>query len=334
MTGLTRKYGLVILSLTAILAMMVVGLRSATLLGFMWANTGFLQFNHTLSQDVSNSSIFSHAIAALRKATNYYPNNDSAWRALGYAAYYSGDETAAVRAWKHAPLIVNELIDKGLEAQRAGHKEAALPWFELVTRIAPDLADGWFLLALAYEDAGDWSSAADFYATAVSRPTSERVGYSDLNFRLGRARWQAGEDEELALAALDQALQADDFSGDWAREQSHYVRGVVLRQAGRGREAATEFAWVVAHAPDNYWAHVQLGLLAWEVDEDVATAEKWLQKAIPLAANNKWVYRHLGQIYKSSGQLDRAAAMYQTVLSLDPNDEIAAAFLSNNANQE
>jgi tetratricopeptide (TPR) repeat protein len=334
MTAKTRRYRLVALGIGSLLVVAVVALRSSVLFGAVWSNSGFVQFNRLLSQNVSSPILYSEATASLEKATAYDHQNDSAWRALGYVAFLGGNETAAIHAWKNAPSMTGELIEKGQEAQQEGDNNEALRWFDLVTRIAPDLADGWYFLGQAFEGQGDWQSAAESYETAVSCPTRERMGYSDLSFRLGRARWQVGDDQAVILAALDQALLADDFSGDWAREQSHYFRGVVLKQTGQGREAAREFAWVVAHARDDYWAHVQLGLLTWELDHDQTAAERLLQTAIQLDETNKWAYRHLGQIYEATGQMDRATAMYRKVLALDAEDEVAAIFLSQADKQE
>jgi Tfp pilus assembly protein PilF len=79
---------------------------------------------------------------------------------------------------------------------------------------------------------------------------------------------------------------------------------------------------------------VQLGLLLWELDHDRIAAEQLLQTAIQLDETNKWAYRHLGQIYKATGRMDKATAMYQKVLALDPRDEVAAAFLALSEKQE
>lgn len=332
MTTLTRHYRLAAVGLGSLLVVAVVALRSSVLLGALWGNSGFVQFNHILSQDISSTSLYSRTTAALQKATTYNQQRQSAWRALGYIAFLVGDEATAVRAWKNAPTMANEIIENGQVAQLADDQDAALSWFSLVTRIAPELADGWFFLGLAQESQGDWSLAVESYETAVSQPNRDRVGQSDPHFRLGRARWQVqgSEARDVVLAELQQALEADDFGGDWARVQAHYVRGVVLMQTGQELEAATEFNWIIKHEPDDYWAHVQLGLLAWEVDQDATAAEAWLQEAVELVPNNKWAYRYLGAVYEATGQNDQAAAMYQRVLALDPNDVAATAFLSQN----
>jgi tetratricopeptide (TPR) repeat protein len=330
MRTLTRQYRLVALGIGSLLVVGVVALRSSLLLGAFWSNSGFVQFNHTLSQDISSPSLYTRTAAALEKATTYNPQNDSAWRALGYTSFLMGDEATAVGNWQNAPSMVGEIIGKGQAARLEDNHKAALFWFDLATQIAPELADGWYFLGLEQESQGDWVQAVESYQTAVSRVNGERVGRSDPYFRRGRARWQVegGEAKEEVLADLQQALETDDFTGEWARIQTHYLRGVVLKQAGQGGEAAAEFSWVVENDPDDYWAHVQLGLLAWELDDDVVAAEAWLLKANDLAENNKWAYRYLGQLYEELGRNDEAETMFRKVLAFDPDDPIAAAYLS------
>lgn len=326
----TGYYRLAAMGTVSLLVVVVLGLRSHVLLGALWGNSGFVQVNYLLSQKHTTTTLSNETISTLQKATAYHHDQPSAWRALGYVALRAGDQEAAVRAWRNSPAVVGELIEKGQAAQLTNDQDAALTWFSLATRVAPESADGWFFLGLAQEAQGEWSLAIESYTAAVGRPDRARVGDSDPYFRLARARWQVEGvvAQEAILADLQQALEADDFLGGWARAQTHYVRGLVLKEIGQTREAAAEFDQVINHLPDDYWARVQLGLLAWEVDQDVLAAEAWLQAAAEIAPNNKWAYRYLGQIYAANDRPEQAAAIYEQVLALDPNDAVATAFLS------
>ncbi len=330
MNVLTRYYRLAALGLASLLVVVVLGLRSNVLLGAIWSNSGFLQYNYVLSQELQTTFLQNSAIAALQKATAYNAHLPSTWRVLGYMAHRVGDQETAVRAWKNSPAVVSELIAKGQAAQLANDQERALTWFNLVIRVTPELADGWFFQGLAQEAQGEWPLALESYATAVGRSDRLRVGYSDPYFRLARARWQleGSTAQETILADLRQALDSDDFLGEWARAQTHYLRGLVLREMGRPDEATAEFDWVITHQPDDYWSRIQLGLLAWEADQDAQAAEAWLQAAAEIAPDNKWAYRYLGQIYEANDRLDQATAMYEQVLALDPNDAVATAYLT------
>ena len=105
--------------------------------------------------------------------------------------------------------------------------------------------------------------------------------------------------------------------------QTHYARGEVLRKLDRKREAMKEYEWVIAHRPSDYWAHVHLGSLTWELNGDAARTETLFLLAMDIDNGNKWAYRGLGLVYQETGRREEAVEAYRQVLVLDPTDVVA-----------
>lgn len=284
--------------------------------GVFARNAGFIAFNH--AQTTPDDELARRGIIYLEQTTAGNRGTPSAWRALGYLYLMRGSEKAAVAAWRQSAIMPAELLTKGAEAEDAGNLEEALRWFQRATLVAPDEAEGWLRAGLVHESRDESSKATVFYqAGSLAAPTN-----SDLPFREGwlRSREPEPVDWAAVLALVDRAIALDNYIYEWSEIQSHLLRGESLRNLGRESEALAEYAWVVEQRPDEYWATVGYGELAWQVEADLTKAVSLLEKAIELDAASKWAYLSLARIYDEAGQRDKAATIFEHVLTLDPND--------------
>lgn len=319
------KHSKLFFNLVALLS--ILALFGPTLLSFAWSSVGLAMLGRALidGPDLLVIQTATKAEALLRQSTAYASENCYAWRGLGFALAAQGREGEAIVAWQAAGEMAKEFIEWGTTARKAARYQEALTWYGRAALVEPELRTPWYYIGLTYEQMEEWEQAAEAYREGLQRSVISGIQPSDIYFRLGwiSERKLPGQDGQTVLALYDQALYLDIFSNVWTQVQTHYSRGEVLRKLGRKREAMKEYEWVIAHCPSDYWAHVHLGSLTWELDRDAAQAEALFLRAIDIDNGNKWAFKGLGLVYQEIGRRDGAVEAYRWVLVLDPTDVVA-----------
>ena len=231
-----------------------------------------------------------------------------------------------VDEWLRAGLTAEDFISTGEEARKAEQYEEAMAWYERAMRLEPGLGDPWYYVGLLYENQQQWLGALDAYERAIASGRFRQVCRSSPHYRAGiiYQRHLNPRQPENALAAYEAALAADNFSSTAEAADCHYKRGEVLRwQKARPDEYIVEFRRAIALNPRHSWAHILLGLAIYGRDKDATAAEAELLKALELAPQSKWVYYHLGEVYRQEGRTGKAATMYEQALEIDPDFETA-----------
>jgi tetratricopeptide (TPR) repeat protein len=306
------------------------GVNSGRIGGVVARNAGFLSLNRdyagqALTGDLDDASI-AHSIIAFRRTIDRGAGNASTWRALGYLHLARGEEEEALAAWRQAGIMTGELYAKGAEAEATANYDEALAWYGRVTTVDPQSIDAWLQAGSILELKGDWASAATTYsAGAASMPDN-----SDLLFRMAQVQRVSSSsiDWNIILDLLNRAIDKDNFLYDWHRAQSHHLRGEALRTLGNPKEALAEFIWVMEHRPDDYWATLGRAELTWQVEGDAEAAEHFFHAAVAIDAGNKWAYRQQAAFYADLGRIDEARTLYELVLRIDPDDQLAAEWLA------
>ena len=226
---------------------------------------------------------------------------------------------AMVSEWRAARLTAESFIDRGEAVRRAHRDEEALVWYERAVMLAPELAEPWYYIGLAYEGMEAWEKALQSYSQGLA--LHPRSGMSSFYFRLGNVKHRYLDDQQDAWTDYATALTTNDFYQEWEKAQTHYKRGELLYQWGQGEEAIEEFRRALDISPRHYWAHIQLGIAYWKTRGDARAAEAMFEEATRIYPNNKAAYRFLGDIHTAQGELIQARDAYLTVLSLDPSDK-------------
>jgi len=231
-----------------------------------------------------------------------------------------------VNEWSRAGLIVGDFIARGSEARKAKQYEEAMAWYERAMRLEPGLGDPWYYAGLLYENQQQWLQALDAYERATASGCLRQVHRSSPRYRAGiiyQGRLDPRQPES-ALAAYEAALKPNDFSTVAEAADCHFRRGQVLRsQKADPSEYIAEFQQVVELDPRHTGAHILLGLAIYEQDKDASAAEAELFRALELAPQDRWVYYHLGEIYRQEGRTGEATAMYKQALEIAPDFEEA-----------
>jgi len=252
-----------------------------------WSNAGMLALSRVLrSSDPGMAPLrrFAQAEALLRKALELDDHNAPAHRGLGFILWDQGSREQAGEEWRAGGIPYADFRRVAARANRAGDSENALDWYYRAIVLAP--------------------AASDAYASAAT-----------VLFDMG--------EEGQALALIDQALALDAFDSESAEVTAHFNRAEILRKMERSREAMAEYEWVVERRPNDYWAHIRLGALLWEVEQDAVRTEGLFLRAAEINPAAKWAYSRLGGFYREVGRSAEALQMYLRVLAIDSTDESA-----------
>jgi tetratricopeptide (TPR) repeat protein len=291
------------------------------------ANVGFLAFNHIrVNQDTSvdspNPALFRYSKENLEQAVRLNPSNTSAWRALGYLLLEAGSENEALDAWRHVNSIAAELYENGAQAET---REDALGWYKRAVSIDPELVDAWLAVGFIYEEWGDMESAEDIYLDGLEAAPHN----SDLLYYLSRVRSRMNQQVnwETILDLINQAIVQDNYLHKWSLFQSYYLRGEALRNLNRKQEAWADYNVVLEGLPNDYWSTLRLAELSWDLKLDMKAAEAYYQAAITLNPKSKWAYRNFARDLAAMGRTEEARALFEQVLGLDPDDQLASEWL-------
>ncbi len=154
----------------------------------------------------------------------------------------------------------------------------------------------------AYKD-GNYAAAKDsFQKSLYDEPNN-----ADYAHNLGAALKKTG-DNAGAEHAYRHALALDP-----SHQPAHHSLVMLLSEQGRSQEAidvAQMWADTEPYLPES---HIELAWLQRE-SGDAAGAEQSLRNALRIQPNNDVATAQLGDLYRTTGQNDRAVAMYQRSL--------------------
>jgi len=97
-----------------------------------------------------------------------------------------------------------------------------------------------------------------------------------------------------------------------------YQRALNTMQAGKHKQAITQFKKISAANPSLAGPHTNLGMLYLKTNA-LQESEKSLQKAIELKPDNRIAYNYLGIVYRQQGRFDHAEKAYLRAIELDKN---------------
>jgi Flp pilus assembly protein TadD len=194
---------------------------------------------------------------------------------------------------------------------------------------SPDMENG--LAELFRSERGDLISAERHFLQAAalahqqSPPEWDQIDYAEVGLALIYSeRGQIGD----ALEALDTAEAADPTD---ARVKG--VRGAVLLQAGRWKEAETILRKHLEEDPNDENAWNAVGFIAWQDEHRDDQALSYFQAALRLHPTsdsfNSSLHNSLGALYCEMGRWSEGIAHLQRAIELMPNDPEAYTNLGN-----
>lgn len=298
---------------------------------------------------------YEEAEAAFSRALTSDPTNLEILHNVGLAALHARHLDRAERVFEVAlqqnANDVDSIFNLGRVYAAKGESENALVYLARARRMVPGRSDLLLYLAEMYQQTGFFSGASDAYEEYLRLKPDDHAARRERGFtycRVGKMKtglpdleWYAktyardpighfelGLCESLAdtgqaLQQLDEALRLKpDFT------TARQVRGWMLNQEGRWKDAVDDLRFVVEREPKNSMALLQLGRTYLELGKPVE-AVQFLRRAQELAPDNRGVLTQLHRALLKSGQSQEAAAVLAKLKSLatDTADAKATAHI-------
>ncbi len=264
----------------------------------------------------------------------------------GDAWMQAGEYAAAVQAyWQalQAPRAGSRERERlklaAAYTQNAQYADALTLYDQIFAQTGNDYtkAQTLFLSGSIYRTLGNSEEAFSRYLRAVNEYPRAYDAYSALvelvnagrpvdELQRGLVDYYAGQDG-VALAAFDRYINAP---GDLAgKAQARYYRGLILRARGEYGEALNSWRWIVERTPDSPYAAdawEQIGYTQWAYLDDyegaIATFLGFVQ-ADPEAARAPDLYDSAARVAERSGDLPRAAALWEELAAAYPQSRLA-----------
>lgn len=193
---------------------------------------------------------------------------------------------------------------------------------DLYLEVAPVVNDAAEQAVLAYQLAAERAPINPRYHVALAQAYYAQVSQLEILMEgddEALAEEAAFAREEAIALAVGAAEQAIELKPDYA--SAYYQLAVLLEAQGNLSEAIARMESLRNAYPNDIGVSFQLGLLYLRQGK-TAEAESELLRTVNLAptfANAHW---YLSSVYEEFGDFDAAIASIETVLELNPNDEL------------
>jgi tetratricopeptide (TPR) repeat protein len=149
-------------------------LKGSLLISQYWTNLGLvimLQPGIVQAQELQAPAA-ERAEALLRRATDVFPGNCSAWHALGFALVAQDQENGALEAWRNVPNIAREFLWRGDRLRLLKRFSKALTWYNRAAQLDADSygRDIWYGIGDIRMSQGKWNLALKAFTKCPLSP--------------------------------------------------------------------------------------------------------------------------------------------------------------------
>ncbi|HZL38052.1 MAG TPA: tetratricopeptide repeat protein [Tepidisphaeraceae bacterium] len=205
------------------------------------------------------------------------------------------------------PTTIQQAIDYGLAAHRAGRLHDAELWYRHVLMREPEHPDALHLLGVLAHQVGRNDEALPLIRRAIeAQPQS-----AALQGNLGLVLLATGNADE-AISACRRALEIDPQYADACN-----VMGNALLAIGSNAQAAEQYRRAIELRPTFVEAHSNLGNVL-SLLGDFEEAERACRRGIEIDPNHADAHNHLGNALYGLGRPAEAAEEYRRALALRP----------------
>ena len=257
-----------------------------------------------------------HYRLALAASKDFVPANVG----LGYALYKQGDLKEALAALER---VNTELVqyahpkDKGAALHYAGmvafaqsRDQEAIDYFTRALASDPSRSDTLRALAEAYERAGQYKEALNFFRT------NEKLSQADPDVGLGIVSAHMNL-QEWAQAIAQLEIGEKKFPTD---ARFPYYLGELNRRRGAFFEAQKSLEKAVEIDPTLLMAHAMLAQLAWRTDQDAARGNRHISEIVSRQEKiTARVATEVAEFYRLAGDFGLAKQWYNAAIARDTN---------------
>jgi tetratricopeptide (TPR) repeat protein len=325
----------------------------------VWEMSGLLSAEVTAvqgryAQSVNQPEV---ALAWYERTVELDPTLASAWHALGELYQQQGESAAAKIAYERAFSLGDaSSVDvlARLWREEGNHATAIDIWQSALDTFSedPDRLLWWQGLSNSLRATAEWEAGI----IAVERALQEFPEDARLYVEKGATIYGLSADVTAAIDAINTAITLDDTvtgaystaagimaaakqyeeAYDWytkaiSRDPQmpswQVARGHMARAAGDLPLAKEAFLATIGRFPNFPPAYFGIATVYQQLGEGENAAAA-MDQALQLTGKTEVQdYLRAGEIYESSGNLDKAIAVYQQILSLDPDNQTAVQAL-------
>ena len=233
--------------------------------------------------------------------------------ALGAGAVLLGALVATPMWWEAVfppdpvarSLEAEDLRKKAVEARKDGSHNMAIRHARKAVNLAPDNYRAWNVLALSYQDNGQYAEARQAYLTAIDKG-GEKPDAQVLYYNMGAFLATSPEHRGEALGYYRKALAIDpNYS------QALNNMGWTYEQMGESQEAIAHYRKALKADPNNQAASDNLDRLEQKLG---------IRKPVKLDAVKAGVLNRKGDTYYSAKDYKAAIKYYREALAHNPKD--------------
>ncbi|MDC9823231.1 tetratricopeptide repeat protein [Devosia sp. ZB163] len=222
------------------------------------------------------------------------------------ALLLAGAASLALSACATSPMTTGSIGDTGASAMPANKQAAALAKLEQHYKKNPGDRSTIFYYASALRANGQSAQAVAVLENGVMKFKNDR----EMLVAFAKALSASGQFDR-ALNVIDRAI--DPATPGW---NELMVKGAILDQSGRNKEARTFYAQAQKIAPDQAGIRANLGL-SYAMTNELDKAEKELRAAVSMRGANSQIRQNLALIVGLQGRFDESRTLFAAELPAD-----------------
>jgi tetratricopeptide (TPR) repeat protein len=282
------------------------------------------------------NKLFEHARRCYEQAALAERNVPEWSYLLGVLAAERGVTPEAIRRFratvKLAPGHARARLRLGSALLDAGELDAAADAFREYNELAEGRAEGWVGLGQIERRRGDPTGSIAHFERAVELAPDHRPAYYHLSSAYRIAERHA--DADAALERFRSMPAAPSPEDAWLAEVERHAAGVQVMarqaatalEAGRFTEAEAAYAQVLTHAPDDFGAHLNLGIVYFG-QQRIDEAERQFRRSVSLMPDNAQAHYGLARCLLAQSRATEAQGELREVLRLEPDHGEARALM-------
>ena len=208
---------------------------------------------------------------------------------------------------------MSEKIDKAMELFKEGKYKECIDTFHAVLETAPDNADVYNNLAVAYSCVADFEHAENYFVKALELDPQLAQAYINLS----DLYYKAGD-----LASAVGTLQRGSYELQDNLTIAHLLARVYIDDQ-RWEDAIEELERVLDSEPENYDAYYDLGHVCFELG-DYEGAISNFETVTEYRQDSELLFYSLAQAYEANNEIDKAISNY--LKSIAVNDKFTLAY--------
>ena len=258
---------------------------------------------------------YHEAMAAFNEAIAANPKNAEAHNGLGYCHLLLGQEEKAERSLKEAVRLQPDLTKAVRNLASLHHRQRrmkeAIPLWEQLTEMTSNDAESWSYLSTAYMSERQIEKALVAAKRALDfAPNNPTVIVNYANMQKELMRFDEAEQlfrKVVDMNPPDRQIRALAVTGLF---DVYFLQGDYSKAKVVGLKAKEKF-------PKNFRVWYNLALLHEKINENDSAAE-YYEEAMKCAPNNPAMFVASGDFFSRIGNRDRADAIFQKAIDIDP----------------